>query len=133
MTHIDIVGPEALAAAIASEKITIVDFWAEWCGPCRMLAPVLHAIADKYADTVQLAKIDVDVEANQSLAMQYAVSSIPQVTFFKAGEKIDQFVGVQPQDAIEAMIQKYLVSMSAPAAEEVEEVAAEGEGYSVGD
>jgi thioredoxin len=92
MTAIEIIGTDALVTAITSDKITLVDFWAERCGPCRMLAPVLHALVEKYPDAVQLVKVDVDADENQALAMQYAVASIPQVTFFKNGEKIDQFV-----------------------------------------
>jgi thioredoxin len=130
MTHIDILGLESMQTAIASEKLTIVDFRAERCGPCRMLAPVLHDLADKYPDAVQLAKIDVDADENQDLSLQYSVSSIPQVTFFKNGEKVDQFVGVQSPDSIEAMVLKHIASMSAPVAEKV---SLEEEGYSVGD
>lgn len=110
MTHVDILGQEAMAEAITSDKLTIVDFWAEWCGPCRMLAPVLHALVEKYSYGVQLVKVDVDSEPNQPLAMQYGVSSIPQVTFFRSGQKVDQFVGVQSPEAIEEMIQKHLSS-----------------------
>jgi thioredoxin 1 len=134
MTATDIIGTEALQAAIASEKLTLVDFWAERCGPCRMLAPVLHALVEKYPDAVQLIKIDVDADENQPLAMQYAVSSIPQVTFFKAGKKVDQFVGVQSPDAIEMMIQKHITSMTAAAlAAEANTEETPVDGFSVGD
>lgn len=60
----------------------MVDFWAEWCGPCRMLGPVLHQLTDEYAGKVKLLKIDVDAAENQPLAVQFGISSIPRVVFF---------------------------------------------------
>lgn len=80
----EITGKDAFAQELAdADKLIIVDFWAEWCGPCRMLGPVLHDLAEKYPDQVQLLKINVDSPDNQPLAMEYGVRSIPQVTFFK--------------------------------------------------
>jgi thioredoxin 1 len=80
----EITGKDAFAQELEdADKLIIVDFWAEWCGPCRMLGPVLHDLAEKYPDQVQLLKINVDSPDNQPLAMEYGVRSIPQVTFFK--------------------------------------------------
>ena len=72
----------------------MVDFWATWCGPCKMLAPVIDSIAGKYGDKAVIAKVDVD--ANPGLAAKYGVMSIPTVIFFKDGKEIDRKVGVQP-------------------------------------
>ena len=76
----------------------IVDFWAEWCGPCKMLAPLLDEIQAEKGDALKIFKVDVD--SNQELAAKYSVRSIPALLFFKDGELKDTIVGVQPKDAI---------------------------------
>lgn len=78
--------------ALAGEKLVIVDFWAERCGPCRILKPELEKLAEQYSDHVILFKVDVDDDANQELSMEYGVRSIPQVTMFLNSDKVDQFV-----------------------------------------
>ena len=83
--------------AVKSEKLTLVDFWAEWCGPCRLLKPLLHKIASENLD-IQLLTVDVD--ANQELAAEYDINSIPAVFMFKNGEIVDNFVGVMPENEI---------------------------------
>ena len=82
---------------IKSENLTIVDFWAVWCGPCRVLKPLLHKIAWEHTE-IQLLTVDVDV--NQELASEYNINSIPAVYFFKNWEIIDSFVGVIPENEI---------------------------------
>ena len=82
---------------IKSEVLTIVDFWAVWCGPCRVLKPLLHKIADEHKE-IRLLTVDVDV--NQELAAEYDINSIPAVFMFKNGEIVDSFVGVMPEDEI---------------------------------
>ena len=77
---------------IQSDKPVIVDFWAEWCGPCKMIAPVLDEIAREKAGTVKVAKVDVD--ANQSLSFKYNIRAIPALLFFKNGQLRDQVTGV---------------------------------------
>ena len=96
-----------------SDKLVIVDFWAEWCGPCRIIKPVLEQLAEKYGDRVELVKIDVDQQDNYPLAVQYQVNSIPQVTFFKNGVQVDQFIGVVPPVRVEQIINQHA---TAPAA-----------------
>lgn len=84
-----------------------MDFWAERCGPCRMLGPVLEQLAVKYPEKVEIVKIDVDEDDNQELAIMYGVRSIPQVNIFKNGEEIDKFVGALPPEQIEEFITKH--------------------------
>ncbi len=80
---------------LKSEKPVLVDFWAAWCGPCRMLAPIVEELGKDYGDKVTIGKVDVD--ANQKYAAQYGVRNIPTVLLFKGGEVIDKQVGVAPK------------------------------------
>lgn len=113
MASKDIVDAAGFAEALQTPNTLILaDFWAEWCGPCKMLSPVLHTIADKFPETVLLLKVNVDEPGNQALAMQYEVRSIPQVTFFLNGANVDQFVWVFPPAQVEALVQKHLATLA---------------------
>ena len=94
---IEITSKDQFDNEIKSEVLTIVDFWAVWCGPCRVLKPLLHKIADEHKE-IRLLTVDVDV--NQELAAEYDINSIPAVFMFKNGEIVDSFVGVMPEDEI---------------------------------
>ena len=82
--------------ALSQGKLMMMDFWASWCGPCRMLGPVIEQLDNQYPDVV-VGKVNVDDE--QELAMRYGVMSIPTVIFFKDGKEIDRKVGVMPPEA----------------------------------
>jgi thioredoxin 1 len=93
------------------DGLTIVDFWATWCGPCRMIAPILDQLAAEYADKgVTVTKLDVD--ANIKTATRFNVRSIPMLLFFKDGKVVDQIVGAVPRPAIEDKLKRHV---SAPA------------------
>ncbi len=106
---VEVVGKDQFDQLIqTSDKLLLVDFWASRCGPCRMLAPVLHDIAEKYPEKVQIVKINVDEDDNAELAMQFEVRSIPQVTLFSGGKQVDQFIGVLPPEQVEAYVTKHI-------------------------
>ena len=88
------------------ETLVLVDFWADWCAPCRMLMPVLAALATEYSGKIQLVKVNTDKEPQ--LATEYGVRSLPTVKFFKAGQVVDEFMGVLPERAVREFIERYL-------------------------
>jgi thioredoxin 1 len=88
--------------------LSMVDFWAVWCGPCRMVAPIVEKLAEDYAGQVTVGKLDVD--NNQRSAAQFNVRSIPTILFFKDGKMVDQVIGAVPRPALEAKIKQHLVA-----------------------
>ena len=91
---------------LGSSEPVLVDFWAEWCGPCRMVAPVLDQIADEMDGKVRIAKLNVD--ENQRIAYQFQVSSIPTFILFKNGQVADRTMGAMPKTAFQSFIDRNL-------------------------
>lgn len=91
---------------IGGAGLSMVDFWAVWCGPCRIVAPFVEQLADEYAGQVTVGKLDVD--SNQRTATQYNVRSIPTILFFKEGKVVDQVIGAVPRAALESKIKQHL-------------------------
>jgi len=87
------------------DGLAVVDFWATWCGPCRMIAPILDQLADEYDGKVKVAKVDVD--SNIQTATRFNVRSIPMLLFFKNGKVVDQIVGAVPRAVIEGKLQQH--------------------------
>lgn len=80
---------------ISSSKLTIVDFWADWCGPCRAIGPVIEELSQIYGDKVNIGKVNVD--HNPQLSMEFGITSIPAILFLKDGKVVDKLVGAQPK------------------------------------
>ena len=89
-----------------SDVPVVVDFWAEWCGPCRVLGPVIESLSQDYEGRVKVAKVDVD--SNQQVAMQYGIRSIPTVMLFDKGQVVDTIVGVRPKSDYETSLRKVI-------------------------
>lgn len=89
-----------------SETLTLVDFWAEWCGPCKMIAPTIEELAEQYSERLKVVKLDVD--ENQRTAQKYAVRSIPSLLFFKGGQVVDTVVGAVRKQRLEEVIEAHL-------------------------
>ncbi len=91
---------------MASGKPVVIDFWAEWCGPCRMIAPIVDELAAEYGDKVVIGKCDV--EENDGITTKYGVRNIPTIIFLKNGELVDKQVGACSKDALKAKIENLL-------------------------
>lgn len=91
------------ANVLESDKLTVVDFWAEWCGPCRAIGPVVEELSTQYAGKVNIGKLNVDNNANVST--NFGITSIPAILFFKNGQVVDKQIGAVPKSVIEKKIQ----------------------------
>jgi thioredoxin 1 len=89
-----------------AKGVTMVDFWAPWCGPCRMIAPVVEELAEEFEGRATIAKVNTDEE--QELAVKYGIRSIPAILFFKDGEIVDQMVGAASKDAFASKLNAQL-------------------------
>jgi thioredoxin 1 len=89
-----------------SDKLVLVDFWAEWCGPCRRVGPLVEELANEYGDKLKVCK--VDVESSPDTAGEYGIMSIPALLLFKDGELVDQRVGFSPKEALKSWVDENL-------------------------
>ena len=102
----DIKAADFDATVINSEKVTLVDFWAPWCGPCQMLGPVLEELDKELPEGAAIVKVNVDEESE--IAEKYGVMSIPALKVFKGGEIVDEAVGVRPKADLKELIERNL-------------------------
>ena len=97
------VNNETFASEVLEQtKLVLVDFWAEWCGPCKQIAPTLEELAEKYSENLSFCKVDVD--SNRELALQYNVRSIPSLMIFKNGEMVDSLIGAVSLEELEDLV-----------------------------
>jgi len=96
---------------LQADKLVLVDFWAEWCAPCRMLAPVLEEIAQELGNKLKVAKVDVD--ANPTLAARYGIMSIPTLILFKNGKPVEKLVGYMPKARLLDSIKGHMLGTNA--------------------
>lgn len=91
---------------MASDKLTVVDFWAEWCGPCRAIGPVIEELSKEYAGKVNIGKVNVD--NNPQISVNYGITSIPAILFIKGGKVVDKLVGAQPKNNFVKKIEQHI-------------------------
>lgn len=95
---------------LQSQQIVMVDFWAVWCGPCRMIAPTVEELAREYAGKIKIAKLNTD--ENPDIASRYKIMGIPTIMFFKNGQRVDQVVGAVPKNQLKSRIDSLLGALN---------------------
>lgn len=107
MSSVSAVTDESFEQEVLQSGVPVlVDFWAPWCGPCRMVAPVVEEVATQFEGQVKVVKLDTD--QNPNVASQYGIRSIPTLMIFKGGQKVDMVVGAVPKSTIASTLEKYL-------------------------
>ncbi|MBE9069485.1 thioredoxin [Leptolyngbya cf. ectocarpi LEGE 11479] len=96
----------ALDELITSQPLVVMDCTASWCGPCKLVAPLMDQLAEEYGDRVSVVKLDID--ANKSVARRFSIKSIPAVLFFKQGEQVDTVIGAKPYGEFSSALEKHL-------------------------
>ncbi|MCM3900377.1 MAG: thioredoxin [Pyrinomonadaceae bacterium] len=96
---------------LQSERPVLVDFWAEWCAPCRMLTPTVEAVGEQYVDSAEVVKLNVD--DNPATAQRYGIKGIPTLILFRGGKEVERIVGATGKETISRMIEKHLSLVSA--------------------
>ncbi|MFG6094010.1 thioredoxin [Leptothoe sp. ISB3NOV94-8A] len=96
----------ALDNLITSKPLVVIDFTASWCGPCKLVGPLMDQLAEEYGEKITVAKLDID--ANKPVAKRFGIKSIPAVLFFKQGEQIDTVIGAKPYSEFSATLEKHL-------------------------
>jgi thioredoxin 1 len=94
------------AEVISSDKLSVIDFWAEWCGPCRAIGPVIEELSKEYDGKVKVGKVNVD--ENPQISMNYGITSIPAILFVKDGKVVDKLVGAQPKGNFVKKIEQHM-------------------------
>lgn len=125
IVDIDESNAQTLLIEESLKRPVVVDFWADWCGPCKQLMPILEKLAAEYQGTFLLAKVNADEQ--QMLAQQLGVRSLPTVMVIKDGQPVDGFSGAQPESAVREMLDKHVPSPQADALAEAEQLMAEGD------
>ena len=125
VVDIDESNAQTLLIEESLNRPVVVDFWADWCGPCKQLMPILEKLAAEYQGTFLLAKVNADEQ--QMLAQQLGVRSLPTVMVIKDGQPVDGFSGAQPESAVREMLDKHVPSPQADALAEAEQLMAEGD------
>lgn len=94
------------STVLENDKLSVIDFWAEWCGPCRAIGPVVEELAKEYTGKVNVGKVNVD--QNPTLSINYGITSIPAILFIKGGKVVDKQIGVVPKNVLDKKIQSHL-------------------------
>ena len=105
---IDIVKNNFENEVLKSDLPVLVDFWAPWCMPCRMMAPILDELAGELEGKIKIAKVDTEDPENQELAIKYQIQSIPNMKLFKNGQVVDEFIGMRSKESLKQDLEKYL-------------------------